>query len=131
MVEPKDWVAAGTLAVAILVAIRGLVEYIKAQRWKRLEFVAGQVKDFRTDPACRNVVVMLDYNERPVELFPSAKDYADRYVVVTDDVLKTALTYHVDRPECSYTPTETAIRDSFDAFLTDLNSLRNICSLVS
>ena len=43
--------------------IIGLRQYIKAQRWKRSEFIAIQIKEFENNPLVRTAMYMLDFRQ--------------------------------------------------------------------
>jgi hypothetical protein len=117
-VETRDWVALGTVVAASVAFLAGLVQYRKAQRWKRAEFVAKEVKDFKGDPVIRNALLMLDWNERYVELFPGHEDPAKRSVLVNDTLLCHALAPLPDKAAArlheEYKAEEIAIRAAFD-----------------
>lgn len=55
---------------AIMVFSIGLWQYAKAQRWKRREFIAAQVKEFESDKKIQLAMTMLDWNNREL-YFPS------------------------------------------------------------
>ena len=61
----------------------GLWQYHKAQRWKVLEFVASEIKDFSQKPGVSNAMLMLDYENLEIDLFPDEKQSASRFVRVT------------------------------------------------
>ena len=91
----------------------GLWQYYKAQRWKVLEFVAREVKEFEQQPAVANAMLMLDYEGMDIELFPNAEKTKDRYIAVDEDLIVKALVVRQDR---GFTDVEVAIRDTFDEF---------------
>lgn len=99
----------------------GLRRYLRDQTWRRNEFVAKEIKDFTSDPMVKNVMSILDWGSRYVELFPNKPNYDDRFVKVDRQILKSALQYHkfkTSEPiKDRFTQTEVAIRDNFDCFL--------------
>lgn len=98
----------------------GIKRYYKDQNWKRNEFVAKEIKEFTSDIIVRNMMYMLDWGSRYIELFPNAPNYDDRFVKVDRNILKSALQNHkfkIDNLE-RFTKIEVAIRDSFDHFLS-------------
>ncbi len=103
-----------TLAAIIF----GIIQYIKAQKWKRLEFISKEINDFENDKDVRNAKFMLDWDETDVELYHDASDwdYEDRFVTVDDELLKSSLTtYENDpQPDKPYSDIESCIRDTFD-----------------
>jgi hypothetical protein len=102
-------IALGGGGIAFLV---GLLQYRHAQRWKRAEFVANEIKEFKADPSIHNALLMLDWNERAIELFPREVDPTKRSILVDDESLALALVPHTIR--CDFTPLEIALRDTFD-----------------
>ncbi len=100
----------------------GLKRYSRDQTWRRNEFVAKEMKDFTTDVMVRNVMSILDWGSRYVELFPGKSNYDERFVKVDRQILKSALQYHkfktTEPIKDRYTRTEVAIRDNFDCFLS-------------
>lgn len=100
----------------------GLRRYFKDQIWKRNEFVAKEIKEFTSDKIVRNVMSILDWGTRYVELFPGKSNYDERFVKVDRQTLKSALQYHKLKVSESnkerFTQTEVAICDSFDYFLS-------------
>jgi hypothetical protein len=116
--ETRDWVALGTAAAAFIAFLAGLIQYRVTQRWKRSEFVAREVKEFKSDRAIRNALLMLDWNERYVELFPLEPDASRRNVLVTDALLGHALAPMPDKAAArlheEFKTEEIAIRAAFD-----------------
>jgi hypothetical protein len=80
------------------------------------------MKDFSSDPMVRNVMSILDWGSRYIELFPDKPNYDDRFVKVDRQILKSALQYHkfkaADPSKDRFTRIEVAIRDNFDCFLS-------------
>jgi hypothetical protein len=80
------------------------------------------MKDFNTGAMVKNVMSILDWGSRYVELFPTKTNYDDRFAKVDRQILKSALQYHkfkiADSTNDRYTRTEVAIRDNFDCFLS-------------
>jgi hypothetical protein len=46
--------------------VAGLVEYAGAQRWKRSEWVAQEMRQFFGDEAVRRALLMIDWGEREI-----------------------------------------------------------------
>ena len=114
--NPEEKFKVIALFGAVLAFVVSLLQYRKAQRWKRAEWVAQEMQAFFNDPAVNSALKMLDWGSRPIELYPQRKREADRFVVVRDDDLAKALAWHEDREE-GFTEVEIAIRDAFDHFL--------------
>ena len=116
--ELRDWIGLGTIVAALVAFMAGLVQYRRAQRWKRAEFVAKEVKDFKSDPAVHNALLILDWNEHYVELFPTHEDRSKRSVLVNDELLGRALAPLPDKAAArlheEFKAEEIAIRAAFD-----------------
>jgi RNA binding exosome subunit len=102
---------AGGLTIFII----GLIRYTKDQIWKRNEFVAKEIKEFVSDKQVQNMMYMLDWGKRKIELFPYDPDYEKRFAIVTRSVLNAALQSH--KIKHKFSKVDVAIRDSFDQFL--------------
>ncbi len=118
-----EWKTENTLSVIALVGgvlafIMSLLQYRKAQLWKRAEWIALEMKSFLADPMVQNTLMMLDWGKRRILLFPHREKFDERFVIVSDDDIKEALMPHDSRPK--FTETEAAIRDCFDKFLDGL-----------
>jgi hypothetical protein len=109
-----NWISLGTAAAAGIAFIAGLIQYRHTQRWKRAEFVAKEVKEFKNDHAVHNALLMLDWNERSIELFPADPDPAKRCVLVNDDLLCRALAPLPDKSAVRLPEECNAIRAAFD-----------------
>ena len=96
-------------AVAFVAA---LWQYRIAQRWKRAEWIAAEMRAFLDDPWVRVTCTLIDWGARKVRLPPDAEVEA----LVTDDEIKAALVHHRLR-EDGFSPKEALIRDTFDRFL--------------
>jgi hypothetical protein len=116
--ETGNWLTMAALSGGFLAFLAGLVQYRHAQRWKRAEFVANEMKEFKADGMVRNALLLLDWNERAVELFPHEADVEKRSVRVEDRAIAGALVPHVTR--CDFSPVEIALRDTFDRFFDRL-----------
>lgn len=106
----------------IILFIIGFRRYKKDQTWKRYQFVANEIESFNKDAVVRNAMFMLDWGLRYIELFPDKPDYNERFEKVDREIFKAALQVHELREahagKMRFTPTEVAIRDTFDHFLS-------------
>ena len=116
--EPGNWIALLGVAAGLIAFANGLFQYARAQRWKRVEFVAKEVKEFESNPACKMAMQMLDWNVRPYELFPDQKP-DKRVVLVADNDLASALVAPEKKPG-GFSAKEARIRDIFDQFFDAL-----------
>lgn len=92
----------------------GLWQYGRAQRWKKAEFVAGQIKDFEANVLVRRAMKMLDFRD--------SHFVADgRTIHFNGDILARALPYESLVPESP--PDEAEIRLAFCDFFDGLERL--------
>jgi hypothetical protein len=133
------------VAGAVVAFFWGLYQYDQAQKWKRLEFIANEMKAFEDDPAVQKVSQMLDWGGRYIRLFedgepndqqaqpPSATlvstgpdaaaatpQESAGWVWVTKPMVILALEPHDVRhqKDSTYNLTEARIRDLFDRYLS-------------
>ena len=116
--ETAHWLTLAAMSGGLVAFLGGLMQYLRAQRWKRAEFVANEMKEFKADPMVRNALLLLDWNERAVELCPHEANPDKRCVRVEDRVIALALVPHVTRSD--FSPVEIALRDVFDRFFDRL-----------
>ena len=91
----------------------GLWQYMKAQKWKRAEFVANSINEFDSQEEIQNAKLMLDWNSRVIVLhcigFPDGLEFE-----FDDDLLCKALKPHTEIS--GFSDNEVAVRDTFDRF---------------
>lgn len=102
-------IALTTIAVPTLVI--GLLQYRSAQRWKRVEFLASEAKEFFSGPTNKKAMRMLDWDKRPIEF--EQPDGSKRVEMITWDYLAKAL-----RPE-----TGDDSKDEFDELQVELRDI--------
>jgi hypothetical protein len=107
-------IAAGTLLL-------GVIQYSRAQTWKRQEFLAQQMKDFFAIPAVPVVEQMLDWNSRYYHLSTDRRDS----VLINDSILQGALSVHICRQE-GFTSLEVKVRDHFDVYFNALGRFETL-----
>ncbi len=98
----------------IVVFAIGLYQYRLAQKWKRREFIASQIKDFEAEPKIQLAMTMLDWNDR-VLYFPAEGGTKFVAIRINEPLLSSALLPHRDAN--GYSKNEALIRDCFDRFL--------------
>ena len=106
------------VVIGLVSAVVATIEYRDAQRWKRQEFLATEIKDMRSDYSSHVAMQMLDWNERHYELTAGVHDS----VMVTDSTLLAALTPHPAKTG-GFNDNEALIRDHFDDFFDRLGVL--------
>lgn len=112
---------------ALVVFVVGLVQYWGAQRWKRVEFVAQEAKEFFTNPKVAVALTLIDWGGRTVNLDPTGPGFT-RYV--TRQMQAAALLPHPlmgtlasdaevaeDTDDSGFTARQGHIRDCYDALL--------------
>jgi hypothetical protein len=126
---------------AVVAFVVGSLQYQKAQRWKRAEFLAAEMKGFFADPDISNVLTMIDWAPRRVNLYHIADTELRHYPKITRRIQIEALEPHTKRQSGGssvdlgdsedtgdsgtqegvrgprYSPEEVRIRDSYDKFL--------------
>ena len=118
--SPGDWFSLLGVVGGLGGLFFGLYQYIQAQRWKRAELVATEMKEFKSLPAVKSAMLMLDWSSQEIELFPDEESAERRKIWVTDEMLRLALQPHTERADGKFTDTEAAIRGTFDEFLDGL-----------
>ena len=92
---------------------RRVEQYKKEKKWKKAEFVSKEIKEFKSDQAVKNVMLMLDWNEREINL----SDDGTKKIFDIDTELSKALEPKTYRNEKGgFTSEQALIRDYFDIF---------------
>ena len=122
----------------------GLRQYKRSEQWKRGEFVAKEIKEFESNPAVRNAMLLIDWGTRKINLHLVSNPTETDYVRITREEQWRALMPHTiklaypspsynndigmnerDEPKRRFTTTEAKIRDTYDAFLDYLERFAN------
>lgn len=132
--EAREWASTG---VTLLVILGGLHQYVKAQLWKRAEFVAAEMKAFFADPEVRKATTMIDWAVRRINLFNTPDPDQTKWPIVSREQQCQALLPHVIIPDRAdgqsdagsgiisgsqrrFTLAEAAMRDAYDRLLDGL-----------
>ena len=75
----------------------GFTQYLKAQRWKRAEFLAAEMKAFFADADVVNVLTMIDWAPRRINLFHIADPDSHKYPKIDRELQMRALEPHTLR----------------------------------
>lgn len=124
----EDQLKAMALVGATLAFLIGLLQYRKAQTWKRNEWLAQEMESFFDDPRVAAALRMIDYGERRIELYPSRRKEAERFLLLRDDDVAKALEHHsvrYHRDDRGFTDDEATIRDTFDHLLGRLERIQS------
>jgi hypothetical protein len=112
-------VKAAALLGAAAAFVVGLMQYRRAQHWKRVEWVAQEMKSFLDDPLVQAALLMMEWGSRRIPLYPDRQEEKDRYVPLTNEDVAKALILHDDRPD-GFSDLEVDIRAAFDRALDGL-----------
>ena len=120
---------------ASIAFVVGLLQYRKAQRWKRAEFLANEMKIFFATPRVQRALLLIDWGCREIQLLED-RPADESWVIVTRQIQTMGLrphtlldqtgsdpeTFHVDESVSGegFTESQAAIRDCYDAFLDGL-----------
>ena len=108
--------------LSLLVLVKGVYEYAKAQKWKKAEFVAKEVKEFYNDFNVKRALVLLDWNANELEL--RSNEIEDKSKIwFNDEILMSALQTHKERNK--FKDEEVLIKGIFDSFLDKLSMFNN------
>jgi hypothetical protein len=117
--KPDDLLKALVLLGAAIAFIAGLAQYRRAQHWKRVEWVAQEMKGLFGDPIVQAALRMFEWGSRRIPLYPDRKEESERYVLLKNEIVADALLLHDDRPD-GFSDQEADIRAAFDRFLDGL-----------
>lgn len=112
----------GAVLISLLVFIKGIHEYTKAQRWKKGEFVAKEIKEFQNDFDIKRAMILLDWNCKELDLRPNEIEGKTKFIF-TDDLLKSALQTH--RNITTFSLEEVVIKGILDSFFDRLTLFNN------
>ncbi len=115
---PEDLLKATALVGAAIAFAIGLVQYRRAQQWKRAEWVAQEMKQLFSDPIVQAALLMIDWGSRQILLYPDREKLEERYVQLTNEIVARALMPHEQRQNSDkFTTLEADIREAFDRIL--------------
>ncbi len=145
----KDKVELGQLIVSFFGLVGAaaafslaVIQYRRAEKWKRIEFIAKEINDFEADPVIRNALTMIDWGTRRINLSNAPTPKPEDFVRITREIQWKALLPHTlkqdhkeyrtfkssdDSPPSleygrkTFTVQEAQIRDTYDALLTRLD----------
>jgi hypothetical protein len=100
----------------------GLWQYRGAQRWKRVEFVASEMKAFFNEESTKAALFMLDWSQKEIELYRHRDTNDHRKEWVTYAIVASALNTH---PDATYNDVQSPIREIFDNFFASLERFEN------
>ena len=122
-----------------------IFQYKRAEKWRRTEFLAREIKEFESDPAIQNALLMVDWGVRKINLFLKSDPTENDLIKITRELQWKALLPHTVKKDNTeyrdftsypatdlpvkggaeqagtFTPVEARIRDSYDALLSRLD----------
>jgi hypothetical protein len=110
-----------TVIVALAGLFKAVIEYTKAQKWKKAEFLAKEIKEFFADKNVQRALLMLDWNIIHIKLFEGEIENKTKFEF-KDVMIESSLRHHT---ETYFTPEESIIRQTFDDFLFKLGMFQN------
>ena len=117
MEKVEFWIKVGAFIISLILLVKGIYEYSKAQKWKKAEFISKEIKDFLSDLDIKRALIMLDWNSNELDLKTNeipgkSKLYFD------DNLIISALQTHLQSPV--FSDEEAVIKGIFDIFLDRL-----------
>ena len=104
----KDELDLAQLAVSITGFVGAIVafsfailQYRTSEKWKRIEFIANEVKEFEADPMVENALLMIDWGDRYINLFAVSEPKKSDFYRVTRETQWKALLPHELKHEYS------------------------------
>lgn len=126
--EASVFIEALVALVAVVTLIIGLLEYTKAQRWKRMEFLSNEIKEFNKNSDVKRALLMLDWNIYKIPLLEN-EIKGKTLFYFNDELLRSALEFHSKKPSDDglgrFTEEEATIRLIFDTFFEQLCTFQN------
>lgn len=100
---------------ALFTLWRGVEQYRKEQKWKKAEFVAKEMKEFKSDPVVKKVMLMLDWNQRNIQL-SDGSDNVETIFSIDSELCKALQSKTYLNEKGGFTHCQSLIRDHFDVF---------------
>ena len=106
----------GALAVSASTIMIGIYQYVKAQKWKKAEFVSKEIKEFYNDFDIKRAFVLLDWNSNELVLKENEIDEKKK-IHFTDDLIFSALAFNENKGNDleKFCKEEVVIRSIFDS----------------
>jgi len=117
--KADDYLKLLVLLGAAMAFIVGLAQYRRAQHWKRVEWVAQEMKSLFGDPIVQAAFLMIDWGSRRIPLYPDRQAESERNVRLTNEIVANALLLHEERLD-GFTELEADIRAAVDRALDGL-----------
>lgn len=118
--EIKDILTLTGVILTLLTLLKGIYEYKKAQTWKKLEFVAKEIKEFYNDLDNKRAMLLLDWNCIDIPVLDGELDTNPKRITIDDSIILTSLMHHSQKNNRPFNKTETLVRKIFDQFFFKL-----------
>ena len=117
IVDLESGVAIGALAISISPVMLGIYQYVKAQKWKKAEFVSKEIKEFYNDFDIKRALILLDWNSNELPLKEDEIDNKKK-IHFTDDLIFSSLALNENKGNdlTGFSKEEVVIRRIFDSF---------------
>jgi hypothetical protein len=103
--------------ITIYGLIKGYIEYRNAQKWKRLEFLAQEMKDFFSNPCTQRMMKVLDYRNGELFVLPTESDDLKK-ISFDQDILLSG--FSIGKTVNELTAEDRILRAIIDGFLDNL-----------
>ena len=138
--------AATAFLMGLLQYQEGIAQYRHAEKWRRREFLAREMKEFFADPTIRNALLLVDWGGRRINIDHDDKLSRKEWPYIVRSQQTAALHPHTvvprnadtakaptDRAEqldqyAAFPPLAASIRDTFDTLLDRLSALEGFIS---
>ena len=119
--QTQDVITLIGLVMTIAAFLTGLWQYRQGQRWKALEFVTTEIKEFLANDDVQQVMLMLDFNGRPIDFVNTTDTGQSRTRIPVDDArVMTILTPHQSSTNRTWTADNARILQAFTTFFDGL-----------
>jgi len=113
----------GAFIISLFFFIKGICEYAKAQKWKRVEFVSKEIKDFQNDFDIKRAMILLDYDSNELELNTNEIEGKNKICFKENNLIMSALQSDKNIPV--FSDEEKVIRRIFDRLFDRLTMFDN------
>jgi hypothetical protein len=108
--ETKDLLTLVSVVLTLLTILKGIYEYKKAHTWKKLEFIAKEIKEFFNDFDNKRALLLLDWNRIDIPIQEGEIKNNPKKIIIDDNILFTSLIHHSQKQNGGFTEEETLVR---------------------
>ncbi|WP_080055311.1 hypothetical protein [Spirosoma aerolatum] len=117
-IELKDWLTTTSILIAAITLSINACSNFSKSKWEKTQFLVEEIRKIKSEADNKLAIDFFRYNISTLELYTD-KTGADRWVIVSDDLLVQAL--EVDQNRNDYTETEVRVRSILNNFLDDFS----------